>query len=60
MTGFLHISKIATGWIRNFERYVWPKQKAVLEASRVDKGRAEFDTLSSRFQEKNASPNSQR
>mgnify|MGYP006174020873 CR=1 FL=1 len=31
MTGFLHISEIATGWIRNIERYVRPNQKIVLK-----------------------------
>lgn len=43
MIGFLHISEIATGWIRNIERYVKPKQKTVLKVIRVSKTRGEVD-----------------
>ena len=43
LTAFLHISQIATGWIRNIERYVKPKQKTVLKVIRVNPTRSEVD-----------------
>jgi translation initiation factor 2 subunit 1 len=44
MSGLIHISEIATGWIRNIERYIRPKQKAVLKVIKIIKSRGEVDT----------------
>ena len=41
--GFLHISEIATGWIRNVEKFLKVGEKKVLLVKRVDPGRSEID-----------------
>lgn len=41
--GFLHISEIATGWIRNVEKFVRTGEKKVLLVKRVNTARSEID-----------------
>lgn len=41
--GFLHISEIATGWIRNVDKFLKVGEKKVLLVKRVDTRRSEID-----------------
>ncbi len=43
LPGFLHISEIATGWVRDIERYAKPGQKIVLKVIRINRNRREID-----------------
>ncbi len=43
MNGFLHISEISTGWVRNIERVAKVQQKLVLKVIRAEKSRREVD-----------------
>jgi len=43
LQGFLHISEISTGWVKNIEKVVKEKQKLVLKVIRVNPIRKEVD-----------------
>lgn len=43
MNGFLHVSEISTGWVRNIERVAKVQQKLVLKVIRANRMRREID-----------------
>ncbi len=43
MNGFLHVSEISTGWVRNIDRVAKPQQKLILKVIRANRQRQEID-----------------
>jgi translation initiation factor 2 subunit 1 len=43
LIGFLHISEISTGWVKNIERHIRERQKVVLKVIRINISRNEID-----------------
>ena len=41
--GFLHVSEIAHGWVRNISKFVKEGEKKVLLAKKIREGREEID-----------------
>jgi translation initiation factor 2 subunit 1 len=41
--GFLHVSEISTGWVRNIDRVAKVSQKLILKVIRINKARREID-----------------
>lgn len=41
--GFLHISEVASGWVKHIDRFIQEKQKTILKVIRINKVRKEVD-----------------